>query len=61
MYSKKTYPFFFLNYDTRAKKKKALSHTQSVCDKASVSIKISFFKIKIDKIPLEDQICYTKD
>ena len=43
------------------KKKKALSHTQSVCDKASVSIKISFFKIKNDKIPLEDRIYYTKD
>ena len=43
------------------KNKKALSHMRSACDKASVSIKISFFKIKIDKIPLEDQICYTKD
>ena len=45
----------------KKKKKKASSHVQSACDKASVSIKISFFKIKIDKIPLEDRICYTKD
>ena len=43
------------------KKKKALLHAQSACDKASVPIKISFYKIKIDKIPLEDQICCTKD